>query len=137
MPTKSILMPVIILTMMQNLCSCVSFDETLSIDSNDEILQSGFDDKISYSGQQVYDQVCAKCHQSGLAGAPRVGHPEDWINSSWLWNAVLVEHAKSGYMNMPAKGGASELNDRLIHMSVEYMLSMTYSEMNVADRIQD
>lgn len=78
------------------------------------------------SGKEAYDQVCARCHEGGLDGAPRTDHPEDWMGRSRLWQAVLYEHAKQGYMEMPARGGDDSLNDPLVAAAAEYMLERTH-----------
>lgn len=78
------------------------------------------------TGRDAYDQVCADCHESGRDGAPRTDHPEDWMGRSGLWQAVLYEHAKQGYMAMPAKGGDDSLNESLVAAAAEYMLERTH-----------
>lgn len=78
------------------------------------------------SGQQAYELACAGCHDSGTGGAPRTGDPATWRDRSSLWEAVLFEHAKSGYLDMPARGGDSTLPDRTVEAAAEYMLSVTH-----------
>ena len=48
------------------------------------------------SPAQAYDRYCAGCHDQGKNGAPRTGDRAAWAGRSWLWEAVLFEHAKSG-----------------------------------------
>ncbi len=79
----------------------------------------------TFSGADAYQLACAECHEEGLNGAPRTGDPEAWAGRSWLWEAVLFEHAKKGYQAMPAKGGHEELSDDLVEKAAEYMLSQT------------
>ena len=80
------------------------------------------------TGKEAYEEVCAGCHEEGLNGAPRTGDREAWDQRSWLWEAVLFEHAKTGYGSMPAKGGADELDDATVTKAAEYMLTLTYPE---------
>ena len=80
------------------------------------------------TGKQAYEQVCAGCHEEGLNGAPRTGDQAAWDERSWLWEAVLFEHARTGYGDMPAKGGAEELDDATVTKAAEYMLTLTYPE---------
>jgi len=87
------------------------------------------DDTIQLTGKQAYDQVCAHCHEEGVDGAPRTGDREAWANRSWLWEAVLFEHAKNGYMSMPAKGGEDVLNDATVEKAAEYMLTKTFPDL--------
>ena len=78
------------------------------------------------NGEAAYEEHCAGCHQTGMLGAPREGEPADWTERSSLWQAVLMEHAKTGYFEMPARGGKSELPDEVISAAAEYMLEKTF-----------
>ena len=80
------------------------------------------------SGQQAYEQACARCHDEGTDGAPRTGDSDAWAGRSMLWEAVLFEHAKKGYLEMPAKGGEETLDGRTVERAAEYMLSITFPE---------
>jgi cytochrome c5 len=91
------------------------------------------EDGIRSTGKAAYDQVCAECHDQGLNGAPKTGDRDAWAGRSQLWEAVLFEHAKEGYMEMPAKGGEEGIDDAIIEMAAEYMLSRTYPNMPPAD----
>lgn len=83
---------------------------------------------LELSGVEAYKMACATCHESGLNGAPATGDPDAWSNRSMQWEAVLFDHAKHGYMDMPAKGGRPELSDRSVVAAAEYMLSITYPD---------
>lgn len=91
------------------------------------------DDTVQLTGKQAYDEVCAGCHDEGLDGAPRTGDQDAWSGRSWLWEAVLFEHAKQGYMTMPAKGGDATLDDATVEMAAEYMLTKTFPDAPRAD----
>lgn len=80
------------------------------------------------TGQEVYEAACASCHAQGEGGAPVVGNRESWAGRSDLWQAVLSGHANAGYLNMPEKGGHSELSDSDVSAAVEYMLLSTFPE---------
>jgi len=86
------------------------------------------DPTVTLSGRQAYARTCARCHDSGLEGAPRIGDRDAWEGRSMLWQAVLFEHVKSGYMAMPARGGNAALDDATVARAAEYMLSTTYPE---------
>jgi len=79
----------------------------------------------AYTGEEAYRLACARCHDSGANGAPRIGDRDAWAARSWLWEAVLFEHAKRGYNEMPAKGGYAGLDDAVVERAVEYMLERT------------
>lgn len=80
-------------------------------------------------GREAYEENCAGCHEEGLDGAPRTGNREDWEGRSWLWEAVLFEHARCGYEDMPAKGGCTTLDDVTVTKAAEYMMSLTYPDL--------
>ena len=78
------------------------------------------------NGEAAYIEHCAACHETGMLGAPREGNPEDWEHRSKLWQAVLMEHAKTGYFEMPARGGKTHLPDDVVNAAAEYMLEITF-----------
>ena len=78
------------------------------------------------AGLAAYQRVCSGCHEEGTGGAPMTGRPEQWASRSDLWQAVLSEHVKRGYLGMPAKGGDATLTDREVQAAAEYMLSITH-----------
>jgi cytochrome c5 len=80
-------------------------------------------------GKATYESACASCHEAGEGGAPRPGRREDWSERSDMWQAVLFSHAKSGYLEMPGKGGQPELSDESVEAAAEYMLGLTFPEM--------
>ncbi|MEQ8860869.1 MAG: c-type cytochrome [Pseudomonadales bacterium] len=80
------------------------------------------------SGYATYQAFCASCHETGAGNAPVTGNRADWENRSRLWVAVLTEHAKAGYLEMPAKGGAAGLSDLSVNHAVEYMMLKTFPE---------
>ena len=82
-------------------------------------------------GRAVYEAFCASCHDPGTSDAPAIGARQDWDDRSRLWTAVLSEHAKSGYLKMPVKGGAAQLSDKEVGAAAEYIVSVTYSELPV------
>lgn len=75
------------------------------------------------SGEQVYQQVCAMCHASGLAGAPKPGDTAAWNPRVAQGKPVLYEHSLKGIRAMPAKGGNPSLADDEVIAAVDYMLS--------------
>jgi cytochrome c5 len=80
-------------------------------------------------GQQAYEQVCARCHAEGLDGAPKVGDRAAWNDRSSQWEAVLFEHARNGFGEMPERGGSVTMDEATVSKAAEYMMSLTYPEM--------
>ena len=80
-------------------------------------------------GKRSYEAICAKCHETGVEGAPVVGRDEDWVDRPQLWEAVLMEHADAGYIKMPARGGADYATEYDVKAAAEYMLQLTYPDL--------
>lgn len=74
-------------------------------------------------GRDTYIAACAACHDEGRDGAPRLGDSAAWSVRSSLWESILVEHAENGYLQMPAKGGHTELSDEAVAAAVEYLVT--------------
>ena len=81
-------------------------------------------------GRETYETACASCHDEDKGdSAPIKGNSDSWSTRSPLWSAVLLEHAKNGYLDMPTKGGRLELSDRAVEAAGEYMLHETFTEL--------
>jgi cytochrome c5 len=89
------------------------------------------EDRVSL-GKETYESACASCHETGDHGAPITGKQEQWEERSDMWQAVLARHAKSGYLEMPGKGGQPDLSDEVVEAATEYMLGLTFP-----DRLMD
>ncbi|PSU88692.1 cytochrome C [Photobacterium kishitanii] len=76
----------------------------------------------SRTGQAIYDQYCASCHNSGLMAAPKKGDADDWATRVSQGDAVLAEHAIKGFNAMPAKGTCMDCSDAEIVAAINYMI---------------
>lgn len=77
--------------------------------------------KVLQGGQAVYTAVCAACHGTGAAGAPKVGDNGAWGARIAQGFDTLVQHAVHGIRAMPAKGGNPDLDDIEVARAVAYM----------------
>jgi cytochrome c5 len=77
--------------------------------------------KVLQNGQAVYTAVCAACHATGAAGAPKVGDAGAWGARIAQGYDTLVQHAVHGIRAMPAKGGNPDLDDVEVARAVVYM----------------
>ena len=77
--------------------------------------------KVLQSAEAVYTAVCAACHASGAAGAPKVGDAGAWSARIGQGYDTLVQHAVQGIRAMPAKGGNPDLDDIEVARAVVYM----------------
>ncbi|MEW6167827.1 MAG: c-type cytochrome [Pseudomonadota bacterium] len=76
------------------------------------------------SGTEVYRQVCAGCHASGVLGAPRAQDRAAWQQRLAAAGGIdgLVQAAIEGVGQMPPRGGAPQLTDQQIRAAVEAMI---------------
>ena len=77
--------------------------------------------KVLQTGQAVYTAVCAACHGSGAAGAPKLADAGAWSARIAQGYDTLVQHAVQGIRLMPAKGGNPDLDDIEVARAVVYM----------------
>jgi cytochrome c5 len=77
--------------------------------------------KVLQGGQAVYTAVCAACHGTGAAGAPKLGDAGAWSARLAQGYDTLVQHALQGIRAMPAKGGNPDLDDVEVARAVVYM----------------
>ena len=80
-------------------------------------------------GHEAYLEHCSSCHEKGENGAPSIHNQENWADRSNLWDAVLSDHANSGYLKMPAQSGNEKVSEYSVDAAVEYMLYRVYPEM--------
>ena len=75
------------------------------------------------SGEQIVRAHCAKCHQDGLQGAPRIGDRVAWTPRLKKGLNALVKSAVHGHGPMPARGGVADLTDLELQGAVVYMFN--------------
>lgn len=81
--------------------------------------------KVLQAGNAVYTAVCAACHTSGAAGAPKTGVAGDWSARLAQGYDTLVKHAIEGIRAMPAKGGNPDLDNVEVERAVVYMANQS------------
>lgn len=77
--------------------------------------------KVFKTGAQVYKAVCAGCHDSGAAGAPKFADAAAWAGPNATGLQSMIASVIKGKGAMPAKGGNPALDDFEIARSVVYM----------------
>jgi len=87
------------------------------------------------SGEDIVNTICATCHVSGVAGAPKTDQREDWAARLEQGDDVLIEHAISGFNAMPARGGDMSLTDEEVRRAVVYMLALVRSIDSAGDAV--
>lgn len=74
-------------------------------------------------GATIYNSVCGACHNTGVAGAPKLDDKAAWAPRVGTGKDALYKSAIGGKGAMPAKGGAADLSDAEIKATVDHMLS--------------
>jgi cytochrome c5 len=75
------------------------------------------------TGEQVVQAQCARCHQTGEGGAPKIGDRAAWTPRLQQGINVAVRSAISGHGGMPARGGLADLTDAEMRSAVVYMFN--------------
>jgi cytochrome c5 len=77
------------------------------------------------TGEAVYRDKCAMCHDAGIDKAPRIGAREDWRARFPKGRDSLLRSALKGVPGsaMAPKGGFFQLPDAEVAQAVDYMLS--------------
>ena len=78
---------------------------------------------VQRSGGEVVQAYCAKCHQTGAEGAPRIGDRAAWIPRLKQGFEVLVGSAIKGHGPMPSRGDVANLTDAEIRAAIAYMIN--------------
>ena len=75
------------------------------------------------SGESIVQNQCAKCHQTGKDGAPKIGDRTAWTPHMAKGLDALVDSAVHGHGPMPARGGRAELSNDEIRAAILYMFN--------------
>jgi len=78
---------------------------------------------VQRSGGEVVQAYCARCHQTGAEGAPKIGDRAAWIPRLKQGFEVLVGSAIKGHGPMPSRGDAAGLTDSEIRAAIAYMIN--------------
>ena len=72
--------------------------------------------------ERVYMQSCWACHNSGAAGAPKVGTAADWAPRIAKGMDTLLANATTGVNSMPAKGLCFTCTEDDLKALIQYMV---------------
>ena len=75
------------------------------------------------TSETIVRNQCAKCHQTGEGGAPKIGDRPAWTPRLKKGLDPLVASAIHGHGPMPARGGLPDLSDQEIRGAVIYMFN--------------
>ena len=71
--------------------------------------------------EKLYNSVCAACHSTGAAGAPKPGSTEMALRAEKGMD-VMMQNVLNGLNAMPARGGRPDMSDEQIQAIVDFML---------------
>lgn len=77
------------------------------------------------TGESVYKNACAACHDTGAAGAPKLGDNAAWSARIAQGYDTLLEHAVKGIRAMPPKGGHADLDNTEVARAVVYLTNQS------------
>lgn len=77
------------------------------------------------SGEEVVKAVCAACHQTGAAGAPKIGDAAAWAPRLKNGPSKLTAAAINGIRAMPPRGGDASLSDLEVARAVVHMANLS------------
>ncbi len=92
---------------------------------HDGMMPATFSEETLATGKLVYEQTCAACHTTGLAGAPKMGDKEAWSAHIQHGQDHMVESVINGKGAMPAKGGNASLSDEEVRAAVSYIIEQS------------
>ena len=75
-----------------------------------------------FSAQGTYEQYCAMCHNTGMAGAPRREDADHWAaRVEEIGLSAVVNNAINGINAMPPRGMCATCTDEQIGEVVQYL----------------
>lgn len=75
------------------------------------------------SGEEVYNTVCAACHNSGVANAPKFRDAATWAPRIGKGIDGLVASSIKGMGSMPPRGGVPTVSDDELRGAIEHMVA--------------
>ena len=71
----------------------------------------------------IYNTKCMACHNTGVAGAPKLGDKEAWAPRIATGKDAMLAVAITGKNAMPPKGTCMECSDDDLAAVIDYMVS--------------
>ena len=77
------------------------------------------------SGEEIVKTVCATCHATGAAGAPKVGDKAAWGGLAKKGLSNILAAAVKGVKAMPPRGGGADLSDYELARAIVSMVNQS------------
>ena len=85
--------------------------------------QATFAAEKTASGASIYKEVCAVCHNVGVANAPKLGDQNAWKKLIGEGQVIITAHGYVGVRAMPARGGKESLSVKQFAEALNYMVN--------------
>ena len=85
-------------------------------------------------GVQTYKAVCAVCHTSGVANAPKFGDKNAWKPLIDEGQIIITAHGYVGVRAMPPKGGKADLSVEQFAEALNYMVNNSGGQWSSPDK---
>ncbi len=95
---------------------------------------SVFADEKDVIGVQTYKAVCAVCHTSGVANAPKFGDKNAWKPLIDEGQVIITAHGYVGVRAMPPKGGRADLSVEQFAEALNYMVNNSGGQWSTPDK---
>ena len=80
---------------------------------------------LAADGQKTYQTSCQACHNSGAAGAPKLGDKAAWAPRIATGVDAMLAVAIKGKGAMPPKGACAACTDDDLKAAIEYIVSQS------------
>ncbi len=92
-------------------------------------LKKGGAKKFPASGENVYNESCAACHNDGKSGAPKIGDKEVWKPLIAKNMDVLIENTINGSVH-EKNGGCKQCTSDEVIAAIKYMVNQSANDGN-------
>jgi cytochrome c5 len=75
------------------------------------------------NGTTIYQEVCAACHNAGVANAPKLGDQNAWKKLIGEGQVIITAHGYVGVRAMPPRGGKEGLSVEQFAEALNYMVN--------------
>jgi cytochrome c5 len=79
-------------------------------------------ERATWGGAQIYDEVCDRCHKMGVDGAPELDDIAAWEPRLAKGRDTLLNHVHDGFKEMPPRGDCEFCSDAQLAEALEYMI---------------
>jgi len=80
---------------------------------------------VPRGGEEIVKSVCAACHQTGAAGAHKIGDGAAWAKLVSQPLNALLQNAIKGKGAMPPRGGMPDLSDLELARAIVFMANQS------------